>query len=169
MNSTPAKGAPLRSGEVRAAAAPSTDRARALRAAAIVAFVWLDAALPFFLGAVQCPTAHVFHFPCPGCGMTRALRLLVAGELGASLAMHALAVPTALSQAAVAVASIVSTMHFGAPWSLLRARWGRAVVGLVVLVLVADVLLWGARLLGAFGGPVPVTISSAHRSYEQYR
>ena len=114
------------------------------------------AALPFFLGAVQCPTARLFHFPCPGCGMTRAFRLLAAGDVGASLAMHALAVPTALSQIALAVTSVAATVRFGAPWSLVRTGWGRAVVMLVALVMALDVLLWVARGLGAFGGPVPV-------------
>lgn len=88
--------------------------------------------------------------------MTRAFHLLAEGEIGASLAMHALAVPTALSQAVLAAASIAATARFGAPWSLVRAGWGRAVVVLVALVMAADLLLWGARALGAFGGPVPV-------------
>ncbi|MBX3223152.1 MAG: DUF2752 domain-containing protein [Labilithrix sp.] len=114
------------------------------------------AVLPFVLGAAQCPTARLFHVPCPGCGMTRAFRLLAAGAIGPSLTMHALAVPTALCQAALAFATIVATVRFGAPWSLLRARWGRVVVGLVAAVLVADVAYWIARAAGAFGGPVPV-------------
>ena len=85
--------------------------------------------------------------------MTRAFHLLAAGEIGASLAMHALVVPTALSQVSLAVASIVATMRFGAPWWLVRAQWGRAVLALAALVMLADLLLWGARALGAFGGP----------------
>jgi hypothetical protein len=114
------------------------------------------AALPFMLGVVQCPTARLFHVPCPGCGMTRAFQLLAAGNLHASFAMHALAVPTALSQVALAIASIVATARFGAPWALLGVRWGRRVVAFLAAVMVADVILWIARALGAFGGPVPV-------------
>ena len=132
------------------------DRGRAIRFAALVAFVWTIAALPFLLGAVRCPTAELFHAPCPGCGMTRALHLLAAGELSASLALHPLAAPTAAAQGLLAVASIASTVRFGARWSLLRARWGRVIVALVALVLASDVVLWIARALGAFGGPVPV-------------
>jgi hypothetical protein len=88
--------------------------------------------------------------------MTRALQLLLQGRIAASLAMHPLAAPTALSQLALALASIAATLRLGAPWSLLRARWGRGVVVLVALVMGADLLLWIARALGAFGGPVPV-------------
>jgi Protein of unknown function (DUF2752) len=139
-----------------AAAVPPFDRARAARSAALVAFVWAIAALPFAFGAVQCPTARLFHVPCPGCGMTRAFLLLAGGDIRGSLAMHALAVPTALSQLALAVASIAATLRFGAPWSLHRARWGRVVVAFVASVTVADLVFWIARALGAFGGPAPV-------------
>lgn len=88
--------------------------------------------------------------------MTRAFFLLLAGDVAGSLALHPLAVPTLVSQVALAVASIVATSRFGMPWRLWRARWGRAAVGLVGLVFVADLALWILRALGAFGGPVPV-------------
>jgi len=137
--------------------APSAlGRPNAIRTAALVAFVWLLAAVPFAVGAIRCPTARLLHFPCPGCGMTRAFVLLAAGDVGASLAMHPLAVPTALSQAALAAATIAASLRFGAPWLLVRARWGRAVVALVAIVVAGDLLLWTARALGAFGGPVTV-------------
>jgi hypothetical protein len=132
------------------------ERGRALGMAALVAFVWAIAALPFFVGAVRCPTAHLFHFPCPGCGMTRAFHLLALGQIKDSLTMHPMAVPTLLAQAILAVATIASTFRFGAPWSLMRASWGRAAVWIIGIVLVLDILLWIARAAGAFGGPVPV-------------
>jgi Protein of unknown function (DUF2752) len=138
------------------AVAPAVFRARAIRAAVLVGFVWTIAALPFVFGMMRCPTAQLFQVPCPGCGMTRAFQLLVRGEVRASLAMHALAVPTALAQVALAVASIAASLRFGAPWSLVRAGWGRAIVGFVGLVMVGDLVFWLARALGAFGGPVPV-------------
>jgi hypothetical protein len=127
-----------------------------IRTAVLVGFVWTIAALPFALGAVQCPTARIFHVACPGCGMSRAFHLLAEGHVGASLAMHPLALPTAASQVVLAVATIVATLRFGAPWSLVQARWGRVVLGLLAAVMVADVLLWIARALGVLGGPVPV-------------
>ncbi|MBX3211655.1 MAG: DUF2752 domain-containing protein [Labilithrix sp.] len=139
-----------------AAEPPNARRGGALRAAALVASAWGIAALPYVLGAARCPTAQLFHVPCPGCGMTRAFHLLAEGALGPSLAMHALAVPTALCQAALAVATVAATARLGAPWALLRARWGRAAVAFAAVVLVADLVYWIARALGAFGGPVPV-------------
>jgi hypothetical protein len=133
------------------------DRTRTARMAALVAFVWTIAALPFASGLMQCPTAQYFHFPCPGCGMTRAFRLLADGQIAASLAMHPLAIPTALSQIALALASVVATVLFGAPWLLVRAKWGRAVIAFIAIVMVLDVILWTIRFAGAFGGPVAVS------------
>ena len=118
-----------------------------------VAGLWLLAALPFLSG---CPIATLTHHPCPGCGMTRAFLLLFAGDLRASLAMHPLAVPTALAQAALAAGSFVAAYRYGAPWVMFERRWGRVLLGLLVIVLVADFVLWIARGCGAFGGSVPV-------------
>jgi hypothetical protein len=129
---------------------------RAVRFAALVALVWFVAIMPFACGVMECPTARLFHVPCPGCGMTRAFRLLFDAQFSESLAMHPLAFPTALSQAVLAIATIVATLRFGAPWLLVRARWGRAAVLLTAIVMAVDIVLWGARALGAFGGPVPV-------------
>jgi hypothetical protein len=88
--------------------------------------------------------------------MSRAFHLLSEGQVAASFAMHPLAAATALSQGMLALASVVATLQHGVPWSLGRLRWGRAMLGFVGVVMVADVLLWIARALGAFGGPVPV-------------
>ena len=139
--------------------ASAIERGRVLRKlslGALVAFVWGVAALPFFAGVMRCPTAQLFHVPCPGCGMTRAVLLLVHGVVPSSLAMHPLAVPTALSQLVLVGATVAATLVFGAPWSLLRARWGRVAIAFVAAVMVADVVLWISRMFGAYGGPVPV-------------
>ena len=128
----------------------------ARRRALFVAFVWAFAAFPFVIGAVQCPMARLFRFPCPGCGMSRAFHLLLDGHVAASLAMHPLAVPTALCQAALALATVVATSRFGVPWALFATGWGRLAIASVAVVLILDVALWLARIAGAFGGPVPV-------------
>ena len=121
-----------------------------------VTALWAFVALPYVIGSYQCPFAALTHHPCPGCGMTRAFLLLFAGDIRASLAMHPLAVPTALAQAAIAVGSFVAAVRYGAPWTMFERRWGRVLLLVLVLVLAADFLLWIARWLGAFGGPVPV-------------
>src|SRR5687767_2464753 len=129
---------------------------RPAAAAAVTAVVWIVSALPFAFGLVSCPTAEYLHFACPGCGMTRAMKLLASGEIAASLSMHALALPTALSQIALAIATVIAAARWGAPWMLWRARWGKGAIAFVALVFLLDLVLWGARAAGAFGGPVPV-------------
>ena len=43
------------------------------------------------LGGWPCPVMATLGVPCPGCGLTRAAMLLVRGEFGRALAMHAFA------------------------------------------------------------------------------
>ncbi|MBX3190179.1 MAG: DUF2752 domain-containing protein [Labilithrix sp.] len=124
------------------------------RVALAVAAVWMTALGA--LGLVSCPTARHLHVPCPGCGMTRALALLTSGDLGGSLAMHPLAVPTALAQLAFAAVTVVTSLRHGTPLSLWSHRYGRASVYALAAVFALDLLLWIARAAGLFGGPVAV-------------
>jgi hypothetical protein len=143
--------------ETSAASHPSSEHSLGKPAAAVLtALVWIVAALPFVLGVMSCPTARYLHAPCPGCGMTRAMRLLLSGDVAGSLAMHALALPTALSQIALGIATVIAAARFGAPWTLWQKAWGRAAIAFVAIVFVLDLVLWGLRAAGAFGGPVPV-------------
>lgn len=43
---------------------------------------------------LSCPVMALFHIPCPGCGMTRALKCLLRGDLAASFAMHPMLLTT---------------------------------------------------------------------------
>ncbi len=70
--------------------------------------------------------------------------------------MHAFAVPTLVSQIVFGVATVIAAYRWGAPWTVWNARWGRLAIGFVALSFVLDLVLWGARAAGAFGGPVPV-------------
>jgi hypothetical protein len=83
--------------------------------------------------------------PCPGCGTTRALALMLCGSWRASLALAPFALPL--------TAAIVCAM------ALERGVWPRrraAVERVIVVVAVAATVFWGARFFGVFGGPVPV-------------
>ena len=124
--------------------------------AACLAAGWLFAAAPAAMGWQRCAFAMLFHRPCPGCGMTRAVRLLQSGQVEASLRMHPLAVPVLVTAVMLALSTVLSTFTEGTPYSFYRSPLGRASLALAAVVHVAAVALWLARALGFFGGPVPV-------------
>jgi hypothetical protein len=87
--------------------------------------------------------------------MTRALRLFVAGHVVASLRMHPLALPMALSVAVFASATIWAAAC-GSVVEVRRMAAGRcAFLALAALYAVA-LVLWGVRWMGFAGGPVAV-------------
>jgi hypothetical protein len=117
--------------------------------------LWGLAVLPTLVGAQHCTFARAFHRPCPGCGMTRAIDLLLIGHWRASLQMHPLAVPMVLAGGAFALSTIWTTWLFGLPL-VHKSLLGRLALGALALVYVASFVLWGLRWAGYFGGPVPV-------------
>jgi hypothetical protein len=130
-------------------------RVRALRAA-LTALVWAVSALPVLLGFQQCAIATLFHVPCPGCGMTRALRLLADGHAEASLRMHPLAVPVLAAGSLLILSTVWTALTIGTPFYIHQSRFGRAAIAFAILVYSLTTALWVARWLGHFGGPVSV-------------
>ncbi|HEY3815681.1 MAG TPA: DUF2752 domain-containing protein [Polyangiaceae bacterium] len=128
---------------------------RALRASAVAA-AWGLAILPVAMGWQRCAVAMLLHRPCPGCGMTRAILLLVGGHVEASLRMHALAVPALLMGVFLMLATVWTTLVLGTPLIPYRGLLGRMVLAGMALVYGATLVLWIARCFGYFGGPVPV-------------
>jgi Protein of unknown function (DUF2752) len=124
---------------------------RALAAAG----AWALGLTPAALGLQQCSFARLFHRPCPGCGMTRAVRLLLAGDWRASLHMHPLAIPMLVAGGAFALSTVWTTFLYGMPL-VHRSRLARASIAALVVVYVAAIALWIMRWAGLFGGPVPV-------------
>lgn len=108
-----------------------------------LAFVFLPIPWP-------CPLRLATGIPCPGCGMTRAVRLLAKGDLVGACKMHPLVVATPLL-GALWLADVRSYLRTG-KWGLVfaRARTSRLLGVFVVISLV----VWIARFAGAFGGPV---------------
>lgn len=141
-------------GSMEAGTRPDTAKAEPRRAA-LAALVWALAALPAALRWQQCGFARMFHIPCPGCGMTRAVTLLLAGDWRGSLNMHPLAIPVIAAGATFALATVWTTYVYG--WPMVhKSRLGRAsLVGLGVAY-TASIVLWALRWLGYFGGPVSV-------------
>jgi hypothetical protein len=127
-----------------------------LRRAALVAVVWGITVLPAAVGWQRCAIATVFHEPCPGCGMTRAVRLMAAGHVGASLRMHPLALPVLAMVGLFLVSSVWTTLTLGTPLAVHKGKLGRAALAGLVVVYAAALLLWVLRWFGMFGGPVPV-------------
>ena len=129
---------------------------RRLMAVLPVLLVWVVIGLPLVVPSYRCPSAVLTHRPCPGCGMTRAMLLLFDGDLGASLRMHPLAVPTTLAYLGIALTSVSSAWLAGSPFAVFESRWGRRALFFLVGVMALSFLLWIARGCGALGGPVPV-------------
>jgi Protein of unknown function (DUF2752) len=129
------------------------------RRAALAALVWVAAAGLAYLSAAlrwqQCGFARMFRIPCPGCGMTRAVTLLLAGDWRASLRMHPLAVPVLAAGATFALATVWATYVHG--WPMIhKSRLGRAALAGLAVAYGASIILWLLRWLGCFGGPVSV-------------
>jgi hypothetical protein len=130
-------------------------RRRVVRAAA-VAGAWAVSALPTLVVGPSCVVAALLHRPCPGCGMTRALRLLVAGRVDASLRMHPLAVPVLVAGLMLVAASVWATLRLGSPMRMYRTGFGRVALALGAAAYGATLALWVLRWFGLFGGPVLV-------------
>ncbi len=104
--------------------------------------------LPALLEALQvagpagiCPSRRLLGLPCPGCGMTRALVALLAGDLAGAFALHPWA-PVLAAQAALGWAAWGWSL-----WSGQAARRLAAAIGPVLLAnLAALVALWLGRL-----------------------
>jgi hypothetical protein len=135
-------------------AVPSRRR-RAVRAG-LVAAVWGVAILPAALGWQKCTVAVLLHHPCPGCGMTRAMHLLLAGHVGESLHMHPFAVPVLAVWLLFMASTIHATWSVGTPLTFYKGRFGRVALAVLVVVYAATFVLWMLRWFGYFGGPVPV-------------
>jgi hypothetical protein len=103
------------------------------------------------LGWIRCPLAALYHIPCPGCGMTRAIALLATGHVRDSFRMNALAAPVL----AVSVALAIATFSQDRPAAEARLRFRLAITATIVTY-GAAVALWILRWFGLFGGPVPV-------------
>jgi hypothetical protein len=128
---------------------------RVLRAGGVLA-LWVLAAVPVALGWQRCSFATFLHRPCPGCGMTRAVRLLQAGDVGASLRMHPLALPVLAAAALIALSTVLETLAAGTPLHFYQHRLGRRALVFAVAVYSAAVVLWILRWFGLLGGPVPI-------------
>jgi hypothetical protein len=101
----------------------------------------------------MCPMRLVLHVPCPACGLTRAARCLLHLDVAGATRLHPLwwaVLPYVGTLAALEAVSYVRTGKTG-QWVQQRVT---GQVGMVLLA--AMVVVWGARAMGALGGPVPI-------------
>lgn len=98
---------------------------------------------------VLCPFRALTHYPCPGCGMTRAFCALAHLEFWRAVKFNALSpllFLVALAAWARAAATILRLESFGASaW-----RWPRPSPAMSKLMLALVLAWWAARLVGGF-------------------
>jgi uncharacterized protein (DUF1810 family) len=95
----------------------------------------------------------VLHTACPSCGLTRAARAVLHGDLAGATRLHPLwwvIFPYLAALGAAEAYAYVTTGKTGAYAARpIVHRAGAA-------ILVALILVWGARAAGALGGPAPI-------------
>jgi hypothetical protein len=107
-------------------------------------------------GSVRCPTALLLGVPCPSCGTTRAARALLDLDVARAFRIHPVA-PFVLAVLSVLAARIVGLVwREGHARALLEGKLGRWLAFTLVGLAGAEVMVWGLRWCGLFGGPVPV-------------
>ncbi len=104
-----------------------------------IAFTWMG------LSVIGCPMRDVVHVPCPGCGVTRAIQLLLTGRVIESLHLHAFALLFLL-------AAVLLTLGGALPGRARLAMAQRVAqierrTLITQILLVAVVLYWAARLI----------------------
>lgn len=126
-------------------------RTRGALATATPVVVAVAAALAVLWLGWRCPIHLVTGHPCPTCGVTRALRLALHGDLAGATRMHPLmwlAVPVTALFLGVELAGYMRTREWGASR---RMKGSNAIMLTTASLLFA---LWIARFAGYFGGPV---------------
>ena len=100
-----------------------------------------------------CPMRIALGVPCPSCGITRATRLALGGDLAGATAMHPLWFLMDPYVGVIALAQLASYARRGEFLALDKSTIAKR-VGQVLLALL--IVVWVARFFGAFGGPCPV-------------
>ena len=93
----------------------------------------------------DCPILRVTGIPCPGCGLTRAVILLLRGDLRASLRFHAFA-PMVLLAAVALILVLLLPRSITQP-AISKLELLEQQTGFTVIILVGLILYWLARLL----------------------
>jgi len=93
----------------------------------------------------ECPFFRLTGIPCPGCGLSRAMMLLLKGDLSGSFRFHAFA-PIFLLAIITLILSVLLPKSIIQP-AISRAERIERQTGLTVLILAGLIFYWLARLL----------------------
>lgn len=132
-------------------AVPGERWRRARKALAVFVF----GGVTIGLGLYRCPTAFLFHVPCPGCGLTRATLRLAHGDVHGALAFHPLVFLVIPLLAAFFGTNFVMYVRTG-KWGWVESHDQRWITGVASVLLALAIGVWIARFFGYFGGPAPV-------------
>ncbi len=99
----------------------------------------------------SCPLLALTGYPCPSCGLTRAVRLGLRGDLAAATRMHPLWFLIVPACAALEAGEVWGYWTRGAWGAAIEHCWTRRVAAVLGAAMIA---VWLARFAGAFGGPV---------------
>lgn len=125
---------------------PGRALATALGSLAFIVFLWV--------GAWRCPSAALFHSPCPGCGSTRAVRALFHADWHGVL-LNPLA-PLVSAAMGVLIVRAIWLEYVDGHTKRLDEAWGALATRAMLVFAVCELVIWVARWFGFLGGPVPV-------------
>ncbi|MEO7112321.1 MAG: DUF2752 domain-containing protein [Polyangiaceae bacterium] len=105
-------------------------------------------------GAWRCPTATLFHFPCPACGSTRATLSLFHADFKGVL-LNPFAPLMSLTLGLILARAVWLELTEGNVHRL-GDGFGAKLTRAILIIGVCEAVLWSCRWLGMFGGPVPI-------------
>jgi hypothetical protein len=99
----------------------------------------------FDLPGWPCPIRQALNIPCPGCGLSRAARLLLRGSWDRALEVHVFAPVFVLGLLALGVSLLLPSRLYAD----LIARLDRfeRIVPIIALILASIVMYWALRML----------------------
>jgi hypothetical protein len=142
------------------APAPAPSRGTPARRYPVRTVLWLvgmSAFLAFMLsGIVRCPTAGLFHVPCPACGSTRTALALVHFDFAGVMRFNPIALLVIPCLAGIAWRTLALVYTDGHAKRLDEEKLGRFFLVSLVYATMIEFAVWGLRFAGFLGGPCPL-------------